>query len=309
MAIVSAGVLKSYFEAGDTPTAAEFVDLVDSTINSDIAQSIASAASAGQTGLIEVTDASSVTFLAPGTAGRAVVTASTPASIRTILSAASAGDAIFLTETFASVRTAIGAASTSAATTTSAGVIQIATTAEAIAGTNETKAMTPATQAAVGGGGSLTLETPQSAAGTSVDFTGLSSDAKRIAVNFIGVSTNGNSNVLVQLGDSGGVEATGYLGSSTLLDSGVTSLNFTIGFGLVAGAASSVRHGSITLELENASDNTWSAHGNFGLSNAAGTITTGGSKSLSATLDRVRITTVNGTDSFDAGEINLSIQT
>jgi hypothetical protein len=30
-----------------------------------------------------------------------------------------------------------------------------------------------------------------------------------------------------------------------------------------------------------------------------------GTKSLSATLDRIRITTVNGTDTFDAGSINI----
>jgi hypothetical protein len=31
----------------------------------------------------------------------------------------------------------------------------------------------------------------------------------------------------------------------------------------------------------------------------------GGSKSLSAALDRVRLTTVNGTDTFDAGSVNI----
>jgi hypothetical protein len=31
----------------------------------------------------------------------------------------------------------------------------------------------------------------------------------------------------------------------------------------------------------------------------------GGSVTLSGTLDRVRITTVNGTDTFDAGTINI----
>jgi hypothetical protein len=34
----------------------------------------------------------------------------------------------------------------------------------------------------------------------------------------------------------------------------------------------------------------------------------GGNKTLSATLDRVRITTVNGTDTFDAGSINISYE-
>jgi hypothetical protein len=32
---------------------------------------------------------------------------------------------------------------------------------------------------------------------------------------------------------------------------------------------------------------------------------TNGTKTTSATLDRVRITTVNGTDTFDAGTINI----
>jgi hypothetical protein len=32
---------------------------------------------------------------------------------------------------------------------------------------------------------------------------------------------------------------------------------------------------------------------------------TAGSATLSGTLDRVRITTVNGTDTFDAGSINI----
>ena len=34
----------------------------------------------------------------------------------------------------------------------------------------------------------------------------------------------------------------------------------------------------------------------------------GGVKSTSAVLDRVRITTVGGTDTFDAGEINISYE-
>ena len=127
MAIVSAAVLKSYFEDGDTPTGSQFSDLVDSTFSDEIGAALVSAVRAGSTGLAEITDASSMSFLVPGSAGRAVVSAGTGAS----------------------VRTAIGAASTSAATTASAGLIEIATTAEVTAGSDATRAVTPAGLAAL----------------------------------------------------------------------------------------------------------------------------------------------------------------
>jgi hypothetical protein len=60
--------------------------------------------------------------------------------------------------------------------------------------------------------GTITSGTAVSASGTSVDFTGIPSTAKRITVMFSGVSTNGTSIIQVQLGDSGGVETTGYVG-------------------------------------------------------------------------------------------------
>jgi hypothetical protein len=46
--------------------------------------------------------------------------------------------------------------------------------------------------------------------GTSIDFTGIPSWVRRITVMLLAVSTNGTSGVQIQLGDSGGVETTGY---------------------------------------------------------------------------------------------------
>lgn len=152
MAIKTVASLKSFFEQGDKPTEAQFGDLIDSTYSGEIGAAIVSAVSAGNTGLINVTNASAVTFNATATAGLAVLSANTPASARTVLSAASAGDAVFQIGTVGSVRTFIGAASTSAATTTSAGIIEIATTAEVTAGTDTERAVTPAALRAPGGG-------------------------------------------------------------------------------------------------------------------------------------------------------------
>jgi hypothetical protein len=138
-----------------------------------------------------------------------------------------------------------------------------------------------------------------STSGTSIDFTGIPSWAKRITVMFQGVSTNGTSVPLVQIG-AGSVTTSGYLGSSA--NAGAQA-NYTTGFGIQSALATNVRHGVMTLTL--VTGNTWVANGVFGLSDSANFIATGGSIALGGTLDRVRITTVNGTDTFDAGTINL----
>ncbi len=146
-----------------------------------------------------------------------------------------------------------------------------------------------------------------STSGTSIDFTGIPSWVKRITVMFNGVSTNGTSVVLMQIGTSGGVEVSGYLGScSTILGTAPGANNFTTGWGVGAdNIAASVKHGFLTIALLNTSSNLWACSGVVGASNEARASHTGGTKPLAATLDRVRITTVNGTDTFDAGSINI----
>jgi hypothetical protein len=153
----------------------------------------------------------------------------------------------------------------------------------------------------------MTLGTPQaSTSGTSIDFTGIPSGAKQVNIVFSGVSTTGTSIPIVQLGDAGGIEATGYLGSGGN-NSGDTTTNQTVGFGVAGSWNSSVIvHGCVTLQLLDSSTFTWAAFGILGISNTTQITMVGGSKSLSAELDRVRITTVGGADTFDAGTINIS---
>ena len=157
----------------------------------------------------------------------------------------------------------------------------------------------------------IVLGTQQaSTSGTSIDFTSIPSGVRRIVINFVGVSTSGTSNLMIQIGDSGGIETTGYLGAVTTVASATpSSANITQGFGVTnAIAAASILHGSLTLTLENQSAFTWCASGVTALSNAATTHFAAGSKSLSAELDRVRITTVGGADTFDAGAINIAYE-
>ena len=148
-------------------------------------------------------------------------------------------------------------------------------------------------------GGAITSGTAvASTSGTSIDFTSIPSWVKRVTVMFSGVSTNGSSAVLVQLGDSGGIENTGYLGSAN-------AANFTTGFSDGFGDGAAVRHGQFNICLADSSTNKWVCAVSMGKSDTTTSSVGGFSKPLSATLDRVRITTVNGTDTFDAGTINI----
>jgi hypothetical protein len=155
------------------------------------------------------------------------------------------------------------------------------------------------------GVGVLTSDTAKTASGTSVDFTGIPSWVKRITIMFNGVSTSGTSIPLIQVG-AGSVTTSGYLGAASAYAGGSTgsAANFTTGFGLGNfNTAANVRHGGII--LSNISGNIWSCFGNIALSDNAGSGNTAGTISLGGTLDRIRITTVNGTDTFDAGSFNI----
>lgn len=155
--------------------------------------------------------------------------------------------------------------------------------------------------------GSLTLGTAQnSTSGTNIDFTGIPSWAKRITIVFSGVSTNGSNLVIVQVGTSSGVVTTGYTGASAGSLSANTPLVVNLSSGLPIspdGSASYVRHGHIIITP--VSGNTWVFSGSSGDSGTLRAFWYGGTIALAAALDRVRITTVGGTDTFDAGSINI----
>jgi hypothetical protein len=146
----------------------------------------------------------------------------------------------------------------------------------------------------------LVSGTAVSASGTSVDFTGIPSTAKRVTVMLSGVSTNGSSNPLIQIG-AGSITSSGYTArGSYIAATAVNDTTYTTGFGILGGLASNIYTGHLV--LTNISGSIWvcsSVIGGAATWFSTGVVTLGGS------LDRVRITTVNGTDTFDAGTINI----
>jgi hypothetical protein len=176
----------------------------------------------------------------------------------------------------------------------------ITVSAPAVAGsTTQTLVNVTGTLAPVVSGTAVT------ASSTSVDFTGIPSWVKRITVMFSAVSTNGTSNIQVQLG-AGSVATSGYLSNgSRIQGSSATTLGAnTAGFTMASiNAAADAQYGLAV--FCNISGNIWVSNGILYATNYLAVQQSAGQVSLGGTLDRVRITTVNGTDTFDAGTINI----
>lgn len=169
--------------------------------------------------------------------------------------------------------------------------------APAVAGSN-----TLTLAAATGTLSPLVSGTAVTASGTSVDFTSIPSWVKRITVMFSGVSTNSTSLPQIQIGDSGGIETTGYTGRVSDIAAGTNT--GTSGIILSSdNSAASVYNGQII--IININSNQWVGSSTLVRSDAQNAYFSAYNKTLSDVLDRVRITTVNGTDTFDAGTINI----
>lgn len=180
-----------------------------------------------------------------------------------------------------------------------------------VASQSDMDAMTDTTKYITASLKRISLGTPvASTSGTTKLFSSVPSGVRRITMNLVGVSTSGTSNWIIQLGDAGGIENSGYLGAATTIASATPSTaRFTTGYGLTnAIAAASVAHGTITLTLENSSSFTWVLTSTLSLSNADTTHLSSGSKSLSQELNQIQITTSGGADTFDAGEINITFE-
>ncbi len=155
-------------------------------------------------------------------------------------------------------------------------------------------------------GGAGVLATEQATTtGTAFDFTGIPSWVTQIIVTFQAVSLDGTNDFIIQIGDSGGLETDGYTSTSISVTNSSTSSGATSTAGFVVGAANSANaaYGTLTLDLADAANNEWVASHSIRKSGTAAAFG-GGNKSLSGTLDRLRLLTT-GSDDFDAGAVNI----
>jgi hypothetical protein len=142
-----------------------------------------------------------------------------------------------------------------------------------------------------------------STSGTTVEFLSIPSWVKRITVMFNGVSTGGSNNILIQIGASGGFETTGYISTLGVINAGAaTQTNTTAGFMTSSQTATRTATGIATVAL--LGSNAW-IYSSVVRSETNVTNFGAGNKTLSGTLDRIRVTSTGSTDLFDAGSISL----
>ena len=144
-----------------------------------------------------------------------------------------------------------------------------------------------------------------STSGTSIDFTSIPSWVKRITVMFNSISTNGSAGAyIIQIG-SGSVTTTGYTSQCWAASAGSNVVTTGFIFVTATGSASYTMSGTVVLTL--IGSNTWVSNSSANYMNvqSPGYSGSGNSSALSGALDRVRITTFAGTETFDAGSINI----
>ncbi len=155
-------------------------------------------------------------------------------------------------------------------------------------------------------GSPITLSTSGSPTGTYAEYTNIPPWVNQITITINGMSTNGTTIPNVLLGTSAGYVTSGYLGAIGT-DSNFTSTSFSTSILVTYDnvTTASVLYSVIT--LYNMGSNVWVFRVNTGFSNVAVASTGNGTVTLPGTLDRVRLT-INGTQVFDDGTINIRYQ-
>jgi hypothetical protein len=143
---------------------------------------------------------------------------------------------------------------------------------------------------------------PFAAPNTYVDFTDIPSSVKNIIVMFKGVRTSGTSNPLIQIG-AGSITTSGYLSCGGDLLATPTGTLYTSGFGISGNTATNTYQGQIILAT--LGSNAWTCSYVLVTSNTTQVYFGAGSITLGGALDRVRVTTVGGSNTFAAGSINI----
>jgi hypothetical protein len=219
---------------------------------------------------------------------------------------------------FGCAQTAIVATVTGTEVSSGEGKLELKTTtggtsaAKMTIAANGTVTLAAPLPVASGGTGSTTgaiyLQTAvATTSGTEIDFTSIPAGVNRINIMFSGVSISGTSLPMIQIGDSGGLETTGYICVGALLGpSSNANTAYTTGITIKTDAtAAGLMSGTVV--ANRLTGNEWCFHGAltfFAPANYAAMVS--GFKSLSAELTTVRLTAVNGSDTFDAGKVSIS---
>lgn len=164
----------------------------------------------------------------------------------------------------------------------------------------------PTFATAAAGGFTLGTEVATTS-GTSVTIGSIPAGVTMINIMLDGVSCGDTWRFYVQIGDSGGLETSGYLATSLNWKSTTPGAgDSTLGFIMENTEAADAVSGTMVLTLEDSTNFTWtSTHLMYHATNDGGA--GGGRKSLSSELTQIALVKVGGI-AFDAGAMNISYQ-
>lgn len=198
---------------------------------------------------------------------------------------------------------------TTSATESLAGLVELATTAEAEAGTADTVVMTALKTAQAIAVQKCVPRTVQTATGVETSFTfgSIPAGLNSIKVVVDNLSTNGTNNIIVRLGTGGVAATTGYGSSCSTTANAVSPTVASNDTGLLLSASTTAgasRNG--VAELIKISGDTW-VMSYQGLETTTPAIQDSGAHiTLGGSLDTIIITTIApSTNVFDAGSINV----
>ncbi len=168
--------------------------------------------------------------------------------------------------------------------------------------------------AVVAAGGGLTIGTPVALpSATSVEITGIPSGTKRITLALLSemkmTGASGADELWLRIGDSGGLETSGYE-ASVFSDSENNPQANAFPMDTPYNATQNFYYAfCVILSLVDSSSNIWSVVGNsYSLGNSKKAYSMTGYKALSAELDRIGLTTYQGNKSFTKGDINITYE-
>ena len=168
---------------------------------------------------------------------------------------------------------------------------------------NLTGALPAIDGSALTGIASLTLATAvNTTSGTTIDFTGIPAGTNRVTINLANVRHSFSQSLLIQIGDSGGIETTGYVSSSAHSGGDQAS---TVSFNIIRTLATDVINGIMTLTRVTGNQRA-SSHATT-RNTSGSTASGGGSKTLTGELTQLRFTSPGG-GTFNLGTASLSYE-
>jgi len=148
--------------------------------------------------------------------------------------------------------------------------------------------------------GSSSLAAVSPGGSTEANFTGIPADVRQVTVMFDELSISGNDDLLIQLGDSSGIETSGYISRSVWTNASESTAGM-----IIRGTSSAYKWtGTMTFTRVHTSNKFLQTHTLIDTANNGQRIGAG-SKTLSGELTQLKVKP-SGSNTFDGGSVSIT---